>query len=254
MNTPPQLSDAGVNSSHSPNEPAGPPWVKRAHARCMPALVLGVLAAAMSTAPNLQAGDRPGLLFREDWRETPAARPVTQEHVANRDLVLTRLGPGEGLIKKSHHDAPADDPFYIWSGDADRNWAISLRHRDMFSDLSGAAKIRWRAKQSGFRQLRIILKLADGSWIVSDQFDGPSADWRVREFIVSDVRWRTFDPVKVAEGRWVEQPDLGKVDEIGCTDLMPGGGTPASSRLDWIEVYARAVPRGSAARSAAASR
>ena len=51
---------------------------------------------------------------------------------------------------------------------------------------------------------------------------------------------------KVTEGKWAPNPDLSKVEEIGWTDLMPGGGTPASSRLDWIEVYARAVPRGAA--------
>jgi len=33
------------------------------------------------------------------------------------------------------------------------------------------------------------------------------------------------------------------VDEIGFTDLMAGGGSPASSRVDWIEVYGRPVSR-----------
>src|SRR5688572_1848827 len=133
------------------------------------------------------AKSRPGLLFREDWKESPAATPVTQEHVTNPDLIVTRHGPAEAKIKKSHHDQPADDPFYIWSGDADGTWAVSLRHARSMIDLSGQSKIRWRAKQSGFRQLRIVLKLAGGKWIVSDQFDDDSADWRVREFILSDL-------------------------------------------------------------------
>lgn len=192
-----------------------------------------------------QAGaqTRPGLMFREDWKELPAATPVTQEHVANPEVIMTRHGPAEAQIKKSHHDKPADDPFYIWSGDAQGNWAISLRHKSAYMDLTGAAKIRWRAKQSGFRQLRIILKLADGKWIVSDQYDAESADWRVTEFVVPDLRWRAFDPKKVVEGKWVPAPDLSRVDEIGWTDLMAGGGTPASSRVDWIEVYASPVAR-----------
>lgn len=186
---------------------------------------------------------RPPLLFREDWKEIPAVTGVTQEHVANPDLIMTRLGPGEAQIRKSHHDTPADDPFYIWSGECERPWALSLKHKTAMIDLSGPAKIRWRAKQTGFRQLRIILKLADGKWIISDQFDDESNDWRVREFFVPDIRWRTFDVAKIAEGKWIAAPDLSKVDEIGFTDLMAGGGTPASSRLDWIEVYAKAVPR-----------
>lgn len=201
------------------------------------------------TAPLVAAGTnagRPGLLFREDWRETPPVTPVTQAHVAHADLVLTRHGPAEAKIRKSHHDQPADDPFYIWSGEADGNWAVSLRHSRVLMDLTGAAKIRWRAKQSGFRQLRIILKLANGKWIVSDQSDGDSVDWRIREFNVADLRWRALDITTVTEGKWEPNPDLGRVEEIGCTDLMAGGRTAASSRLDWIEVHGRGVPRETA--------
>ncbi len=203
------------------------------------ASIIGLNGLCRSTL----AQERPSLLFREDWKESPAATPVTQEHVANANLVMTRYGPGEAQIRKSHHDKPADDPYYIWSGEAERNWAISLRHTTSLLDLSGAAKIRWRSKQTGFRQLRVILKLADGRWLVSDQADDESTDWRVREFIVADLRWRVLDIKKVSEGKWEPKPDLSKVDEIGWTDLMTGGGTPASSRVDWIEVYAKAVPR-----------
>ena len=186
---------------------------------------------------------RPGLFFREDWKETPAELPVTQAHVANSNLILVLHGPAREQIKKSHHDKPADDPFYIWSGECTSNWAVSVRHRSSSVDLTGQAKVRWRAKQSGFRALRLIVKLADGSWLVSDAADGPSIDWREREFNIADIRWRRLDITRVAERDWVEKPDLSRVDEIGFTDLMAGGGTPASSRLDWIEVYGRAIPR-----------
>jgi hypothetical protein len=201
-------------------------------------LVWPLAAVAAQPSPP-----RPPLFFREDWKDIPPVTPVTQEHVANPDLIVTRHGPGEAKIRKSHHDQPTDDPFYVWSGEADGNWAISLRHRTAQVDLSGQAKIIWRAKQSGFRQLRIILKLANGRWIISDQSDGDSIDWRVREFNLAEIRWRAFDIAKAVEGRWELNPDLGRVEEIGCTDLMSGGGTPASSRLDWIEVYGRPVPR-----------
>jgi hypothetical protein len=207
----------------------------------LPAIAIGT---AFLTGPSLTAADtRPGLLYREDWTETPAATPLTQEHVAHPDLILSRHGPGEAGIKKSHHDRPADDPYYVWSGTAPQNWAVSLRHARHRVDLSGQAKIRWRSKQSGFRELRVILKLADGTWLVSDQSDGESIDWRVREFNVADLRWRVLDIVRVVEGRWMPDPKLAEVEEIGFTDLMAGGGSPASSRLDWIEVYGRPVPR-----------
>jgi hypothetical protein len=187
--------------------------------------------------------ERPGLFFREDWAESPAATPATQDHVTNPDLAVSLHGPGREAIKKSHHDRPADDPYYIWSGDCTANWALSLRHRESDADLTGLAKIRWRSKQSGFRQLRIVLKLVGGRWLVGDISDGPSLDWRVREFNLADIHWRALDIKNVVEGGWVDDPELSRVEEIGFTDLMAGGGTPASSRLDWIEVYGRAVKR-----------
>jgi hypothetical protein len=195
---------------------------------------LGLAAAAA-------AQERPGLFFREDWKETPAATPLTQEHVANPDLLLTRHGPAQAQIKKSHHDTPKDDPYYVWSGDTEGNWAVSLRHKSALVDLTGQARIVWRAKQSGFRRLRIILKTADGAWLVGDQADDDSLDWRVREFILADLRWRTLDIEKVVEGGFAKAVDLSRVAEVGVTDLMRGGGTPASSRLDWIEVYGKPV-------------
>ena len=91
------------------------------------AAAVGILAAiAVSTALGAQDGP---IFFREDWTETPAAQPITQGHVSNSDLVLTLHGPGGARMKKSHHDQPADDPFYVWSGEADGPWAVTLRHR-----------------------------------------------------------------------------------------------------------------------------
>lgn len=194
-------------------------------------------------AAALAAQDRPGLFFREDWKETPAEVPVSQAHVNNPDLALGLYGPSSSVIKKSHHPKPADDPYYVWNGLCPLNWAVTLKHKDAFADLTGQAKIRWRSKQAGFRQLRIILKLAGGQWLVSDASDGPSRDWRVREFNVQDIRWRSLDIEKVIEGAWVDNPDLSKVDEIGFTDLMAGGQSIACSRLDWIEVDAKPVKR-----------
>lgn len=93
--------------------------------------------------------------------------------------------------------------------------------------------------------MRIIVQLADGAWLVSDQFEGPSRDWRVAEFNVVDVRWRKLDMARVGEGAWVDSPDLSRVREVGFTDLMAGGASAACSRLDWIEVYGKRVGPGS---------
>lgn len=196
------------------------------------------IASMGSAGASRPRGDRaPPLAFREDWKETSAATPVTQEHVAHPDLILTVHGPGRDQVKKSHHDQPADDPYYIWSGDTTAPWAISLRHRRGSLDLSGPARIRWRARQSGFHELRLIVQVDPERWLVADQSDGASTDWREREFQIPALTWRRLDISRIVEGRPVERPDLSSVLAIGVTDLRAGGGTPASSRLDWIEVY-----------------
>ena len=207
-------------------------------------LSIVLLAAFCRVSKTAPAPDpRPALFFREDWAETPAATPITQEHVANPDLVLTLYGPGRDGVRKSHHDKPSDDPFYVWSGQCPSNWAVTLRHRRAEVDLTGLAKIRWRSQQSGFRQLHIILKLANGSWIIGDTGDGESLDWRVREFNIQDLRWRVLNIKDVVEGARLERPDLSRVDEVGFTDLMPGGSSDACSRIDWMEVYGKTVLR-----------
>lgn len=202
-----------------------------------------VLIALCLTALAASAVQGPALFFREDWKETPAEMPVSQSHVANPELVLGLYGPGQHGIKKSNHPQIPNDPYYIWSGACPANWAVTLKHKTSDADLTGPAMIKWRSRQSGFRQLRIILKLSGGPWLVSNVYDDASSDWRVREFNIASIHWRELDICRVTEGKQVEAPDLSRVEEIGFTDLMPGGMSDACSRLDWIEVYARAVSR-----------
>ena len=202
------------------------------------------LGAVVVIAASQASGPAP-LFFREDWAETPAALPITQDHVASQNVVLALLGPGARQVKKSHHDRPADDPYYVWSGDAEATWAVGLERRDALVDLTvPGARVRWRARQSGFRRLHLILRVDEATWIVSEQADGASDRWREHEFLVRDLQWRELDITTVVERRPVAAPDLSRVMAVGFTDLMRGGGTPASSRLDWIEVYGRAVGRG----------
>lgn len=201
--------------------------------------------AALGAVAFLAASQAPEpapLFFREDWTETPAALPITQAHVANPELVLALHGPGGGQMKKSHHDKPADDPYYVWSGEAEGTWAVSLTRRGAVADLGvPGARVRWRARQSGFRRLHLVLQLDAERWIVSDESDEASGRWREHEFDIRRQTWRALDIATIVEGRPVASPDLSRVRAVGFTDLMRGGGTPASSRLDWIEVYGRAA-------------
>ena len=97
-------------------------------------------------------------------------------------------------------------------------------------------------------QLRPIVKLANGTWLVGDKTVGLSNDWVQSEFLLGDVRWRTLDIEQVVEGRearWMDNPDLSRVEEIGFTDLMRGAGhgSGGGSRVDWIQVTGKPVPR-----------
>lgn len=207
--------------------------------RALGAIIL--VLVFMSPITEAYSQYRPDVFFREDWKETPPATPLTPEHVANQDLELSLYGPAAGNIRKSNHHVPEDDPFYVWSGQAEGNWAVTLKKTGANVDLTEHANIKWRTKQSGLRCLYLILKLADGPWLISDQCDGPSGDWQERQFNIDDIRWRALDIEDVVEGRPVEDPDLSAVEEVGFTDLMRGGGTAASSRVDWIEVYGKSI-------------
>ena len=205
-------------------------------------LLAATWVMAAQSGKVAEAG-RPALFFREDFKETPAATPITQDHLANPNLVLALYGPGKDGMRKSHHDTPADDPYYMWDGSCEGNCAATLRDKASYADLTGLAKIRWRTKQSGFRRLHIVLKLAGGAWLVSEPVEAASTDWRESEWAIQDLRWRRLDIKTLVEGALVERPDLSRVDEIGWTTLMTGGNTPASSRVDWVAIYGRAVPR-----------
>lgn len=201
-----------------------------------------------ATGASLEASDvgSAPLLFREDWTATPPNIPLTQRDVANPALRVAVHGLGPPLVKKSYHDAREWDPHYVWSGLAKTPWAVSLSLADgSLLDLTGTATVRWRSRQSGFRALRAVVGLDGGLWLVSEESDPASDQWRVREFALSGTRWRQLDIGSVTESAWAEEPSLSRVRSVGFTDLMPGGRSQACSRLDWIEVYGKRLAAGS---------
>ena len=204
-------------------------------------------AICLTAAGLLQASDvgRAPLVFREDWTASPPSIPLTQRDVANPDLSVAVHGPGPPLVKKSFHDAREWDPHYVWSGLSQTAWAVSLSLKDGgLLDLTGTATLRWRTRQSGFRALRAVVGLADGSWLVSEHSDPASDQWRVSELGFTSTRWRRLDIRTVTEGPWEPEPNLKQVRSVGFSDLMPGGRSQACSRIDWIEVYGQRVPTG----------
>jgi hypothetical protein len=202
-------------------------------------------SVAMLSACHILAGDGraeeaagPGLVFREDWKTTPVATPITQDHVATDGLILALHGPGKQRIRKSHHDRPADDPYYLWSGLCQGRWAFSLRPERYSINLSAPdAKLRLRTKQSGGHQLYAIVRVQGEGWYVSTQSLPTTADWKEFELKIADLNWSRFDIDKIVREKDERPASLEVVEEIGLTDLRPGNRTRASSRVDWIEVW-----------------
>jgi hypothetical protein len=208
---------------------------------------------------------RPPLFFREAWKKVPKETPITQQWVGNPNLELKLYGPGAGGSDSEHtlninYRGGLDDVAFIWSGMTEGNWALTLKEKNNYVDLSGPlTKIRWRVLESGFHLLRPVIKLADGTYLVGDHTDSVSVDWRVTEFALADVHWFKLDPKNVYEAPTLDgssgyglvaNPDLKRVDEVGFTDLTRGSGHGAggSSRVAWIEVYGYPVPRSVSAK------
>jgi hypothetical protein len=206
---------------------------------------------------------RPPRVFRAEWkRETGNApqRPLVQGDLLNQNLELKIYGGhrptspttcptsscpyGIGVIWVQHNQ----EPTYAWTGLCEINCAVTVRDKTNDVDMTGLSRIRWRSMQAGYHLLRPIIKLANGTWLAGDHVDGATTDWRETDMTIGDMRWRTLDMTKVVEGpdgKWVDNPDLSKVEEFGFTDLTIGAdhGRGGSSRVAWIEVYGKAVPR-----------
>jgi hypothetical protein len=201
--------------------------------------------------------DNPPLFFREDWKLDPTApnvhnerepeHPIVQGDVVNPNLEVRLYGHKEGtrMVDQTWND----HLLYVMTLLCESNCAITLRDKNNDVDLTGLATIKWRTRVSGFHYLRPIVKLASGQWLVGDRGTaGPQTSWADTEIQLIDVRWRTLEMDNVVEGRdgyWVDWPDLSRVEEIGFTDLMRGSGhgSGGGSRLDWIEVRGKPVPR-----------
>ena len=198
----------------------------------------------------------PPVFFREDFTfdksvpnqndEREPEHTIVQGDVKNPNLEVRLYGDKAGT--RTVIQPYNDNITYVMSLLCTSNWAIALRDRNNDVDLTGLATLKWRTRVSGFHLLRPILKLADGTWLIGDKAVGLSTDWVESEIQLYDVRWRTLDIDNVVEGReavWVEKPNLSRVEEIGFTDLMRGAGhgSGGGSRIDWIEVTGRPVPR-----------
>ena len=179
------------------------------------------------------------LLFKETWKETPAAVLISQEMVSNPALLLTVYGNSPDV--NSEGGTP-----HVWTGLCAPACAVTLKLKDSYADLSGKSHITWYSKTSGFHAIRPVVKLADGTLLAGDFADANTYEYRKVDFYLAEVKWLALDPASMTtKGHLLTDVDLGKVDEVGFVDLMTGSGHGFGgfSNVGWIEVYGKAVPR-----------
>lgn len=217
-------------------------------------VVLGAMPLAHAQPPAAAPANRPApalrppLFFKEDWQQSAQGgeHPVAADSIANPSLELKLYVPaGEVLLTGKAGDE--NNPIHVWLGLCTSPCAVAFRDRTRLADLTGLARIRWNTKMSGFHQVRPIVKLADGTWLVGDRADGSSSrDWLVSEISYADLRWLKLDIARVVTvGTFLDKVDLSKIDEIGFADLMPGSGHGPGGWSDvaQVEVYGKAVAR-----------
>ena len=180
--------------------------------------------------------------------------PFVQGNIANPDIELKQYGSGNQVLTNAGNP-PQFIPFSFWTGETTGPFALTFRSKTNSLDLTGGSKIRWATKTSGFHSVQPVVKLLDGSMFIGDVMSQNVAAMMVSEFHVGTVRWMKLDPMRVvtmttpggAFNQIWAAPDLSKVDEIGVADLIPGSGhgTGGWVHVGGLEVYGKAVPRGS---------
>jgi hypothetical protein len=139
--------------------------------------------AAAGGAGRGQAAPLP-LFFKEAWKESPGNIPLTQDAVTNPDLVLTQYGPGNkddfGITSEGNMN-------HVWTGLCNSACAVTLKHKANFVDLTGKARMKWAVKTSGFHEVRPVVKLADGTYLIGDHTDSSTLDYRESEFYFAEL-------------------------------------------------------------------
>lgn len=187
------------------------------------------------------------LFFKEEWKQSAEnnEHPMTQESVGNPNLEFKPYGANHDFLITGSLTTE-NNPIHVWTGSCTSACALALRDKTNFVDLTGLARIKWVTKMSGFHEIRPIVKLANGTWLVGDHADGSTVDWLTSEFSLSGMRWLTLDITRlVTTGNFVANADLSKVDEVGFVDLMPASGHGPGGWADVaaFEVYGKPVPR-----------
>ena len=207
----------------------------------------GAGAGQAAAGGGAARGARIPLFFKEEWKQDAGntEHPLSQESVSNPNLELKLYGQNHDVLIAGAVTTENNPP-HAWTGTCTTACAVALRDKTNFVDITGLSRMKWISKMSGYHEIRPIVKLASGTWLIGDHADDNNVDWLTHEFSFQGMRWLTLDIARVVTtGTWVANPDLTKIDEIGFADLTPGSGHGAGGWSDvaTIEVYGKPVPR-----------
>ena len=117
---------------------------------------IGLSAYAQQQQDNSKAIP---LFFRETFKAPPVASEdvnFTEQLASSPNLEIKLYGPGahaqpdheSGLRLANRGDGLPGSPVvsWMWSGMTEANWAVTMRDKGNYVDLTGPAKIRWRIR------------------------------------------------------------------------------------------------------------
>ena len=203
-------------------------------------------AAAPAPRPAAVPPPAPAMLFSLTL-ENDTRLPLAQNTVTTPNVDLQLYGDGGNIVVAT---GKGDHFPRLFLGLCKGPCGFTLRDRNSYFDLRGRASIRFTTIVSGFHRVRPLIKLADGTLLIGDQAEGSTADYHQYDVSFADCRWLRLDPTRgvTLGGTWVV-PDLGRVDEVGYFDVIPGSGAwpvegqpvekqPAPPAGGWVAVSA----------------
>jgi acetyl esterase/lipase len=138
-------------------------------------------------APGFGTEENAPLIFEERWTNAPLTQPLKQENLGNQHLKLHLYGDVVGIRKTQH---PLED--YTYTGEAPNTWMITVSDPQNYFDLRLPGKVMLRTRNTGYRQTHIAIRTADGRYYVTEEGSGESSAWMNRDYILSDMHWRSL--------------------------------------------------------------
>src|SRR5436190_18226834 len=132
-------------------------------------LVLSLMMCSAFAQEARQPATAAPLAFKVEWvrpknqEDTKVRYTPVQQNVSDPNVEMKFYGAAAKQILTT--GAPGSDvtPYVVWTGTAERPFAVTFKLKNNNLDLTGLANIRWFTKTSGFDVVRPVVNLANGT-------------------------------------------------------------------------------------------